>query len=156
MDHDYLAILEETVGEQDGGWIQEDIQGAAGIRLALGLTRQNVEPVDSLLTRFPELQESIQEISSTPLAKSTMQNYKGSLKKLENFCKEFNYNYHAITEEIILHFMAQLNKTGASYAVITQMKPAIELMLEMQHGNAAIFTDRQVTNPLKLKKENRI
>jgi len=97
MDHDYLAMAEETVGGQEGGWREDDIQAAAELRLPLGLTRQGVEPVDNLLNKHPELQQSIQEISATPLAKSTMQNYKGILQKLESFCQEEKYNYHSVT-----------------------------------------------------------
>jgi site-specific recombinase XerD len=60
----------------------------------------------------PELQASIQEMNETPLAKSTMQNYKGTLEKLQEFCKEKKFVYDELSEQAILHFIANLNKKG--------------------------------------------
>jgi hypothetical protein len=43
-------------------------------------------------------------------------------------------------KKAILHFIADLNKKGAS--VVAQGKPAIVLLLKMQMGGAANLTDR--------------
>ncbi len=59
------------------------------------------------------------------------------LKKLQEFCQK---KYDELSEQAILHFIADLNKKGAS--VVAQVKPASVLLLQMQMGGAANFTDR--------------
>jgi hypothetical protein len=71
-----------------------------------------------------------------------MQNYKGTLKKLQEFCKQKKYVYDELTEQAILHFIADLNKKGVPFSVAAQVKPAIKLLLQMQTGGAANFTAR--------------
>ncbi len=114
MDPNFLEMIAEevTIGEEAGGWTTDDIQGAAELQLPMGLTRQKMEAVDNILIMHPELQASIQEMNETPLAKSTMQNYKGMLKELQEFCKEKKYVYDELSEQAILHFIADLNKKG--------------------------------------------
>jgi hypothetical protein len=143
MDPDLLEMIaaEVTIGEEGGGWTPEDIQGAAELKLPMSLTRQKMEVVDNILNLHPDLQASIQEMNNEPLAKSTMQNYKGTLKKLQEFCQG-KYTYDELSEQAILHFIADLNKKGASFSVVAQVKPAIVLLLEMQTGGAANFTAR--------------
>jgi site-specific recombinase XerD len=81
-------------------------------------------------------------MNDEPLAKSTMQNYKGTLKKLQEFCQEKKYVYDELSEQAILHFIADLNKKGVSFSVMAQVKPVIILLLQMQTGGAVNFTAR--------------
>ncbi len=76
-----------------------------------------------MLTRHPELQRSIEEMSAGPLADGTMKNYKGMLKKLQVFCQDKKYDYDKLMEAIILHFLAELNHKGANYSALNQVKP---------------------------------
>ncbi len=138
-----MEVAEEVViGEEGGGWQPDDIRQPGEIQLPLGLSRQGIETVDDLLTRHPELQRSIEEMSAGPLADGTMKNYKGMLKKLQEFCRDKKYDYNKLTEATILHFLAELNDKGARYAALNQVKPAIVLLLEMQTGSASAFTKR--------------
>ena len=144
MDENFLEMIAEevTIGEEGGGWTVDDIQGPAELKLPMGLNRQKMEAVENILGMHPELQASIQEMNEGPLSKGTMQNYKGTLKKLQDFCKEKKYAYDELTEQAILHFIADLNKKKASFSVVAQVKPAIQLLLQMQTGGAASFTAR--------------
>jgi hypothetical protein len=144
MDADFLEIIAEevTIGEEGGGWMADDIQGPAELKLPMGLNRQKMEAVDNILSMHPELQASIQEMNEEPLSKGTMQNYKGTLRKLQEFCKEKKYVYDELTEQAILHFVADLNKKKVPFSVVAQVKPAIKLLLQMQTGGAASFTGR--------------
>jgi hypothetical protein len=114
MDPNFLEMIAEevTIGEKGGGWTTDDIQGPAELQLPMGLTRQKMEAVDNIFSMHPELQASIQEMNETLLAKSTMQKYKGTLKELQEFCKEKKYVYDELSKQGILHFIANLNKTG--------------------------------------------
>ncbi len=110
MDESFLEMIAEevTIGEEGGGWTEDDIQGPAELKLPMGLNRQKMEAVDKILNMHPELQAMNEE----PLSKGTMQNYKGTLRKLQDFCKEKKYAYDELTEQAILHFIADLNKKG--------------------------------------------
>ncbi len=115
MEQEFLMeVAEEVViGEEGGGWQPDDIRQPGEIQLPLGLSRQGMETVDDLLTRHPELQRSIEEMSAGTLAEGTMKNYKGMLKKLQEFCRDKKYDYNRLTEATILHFLAELNDKGA-------------------------------------------
>jgi hypothetical protein len=62
MDPDLLEMIaaEVTIGEEGGGWTPDDIQGAAELKLPMGLSRQKMEAVDNILNMHPDLQASIQ------------------------------------------------------------------------------------------------
>ncbi len=131
-----MEVAEEVViGEEGGGWQPDDIRQPGELQLPLGLTRQGIDTVDDLLTRHPEM-------SAGPLADGTMKNYKGMLKKLQEFCRDKTCDYNKLTEVTILHFLAELNDKGARYAALNQVKPATVLLLEMQTGNESAFTKR--------------
>jgi hypothetical protein len=72
----------------------QDIRQPGELQLPLGHARQGINTVDDLLTRHPELQRSIEEMSGGPLADGPMKNYKGMLKKLQEFCKDKKYDYN--------------------------------------------------------------
>ena len=138
-----LEIAEEVeIGAGEGeGW-QEHIIQAARMKVPLGMNREDISPVDSVLNRHPELQDAMQDLLKGPLAGNTMNTYESAIKKFREFMEINKYSMTAITEETLVHYVAHMHKNKVSHGTLCQTKPAIKLLLQMQTGDAEVFTQR--------------
>ena len=53
QDHDYLMRAEEVVGLDVGGWMEDNIQVAADIKLPKGSRKEDIEPLNGIFERVP-------------------------------------------------------------------------------------------------------
>ncbi len=74
-------------------------------------------------------------------AKGTLANYNTALRRFQEFCEGRQYSHHEITEQVVIHYLAELNKQQVSYAVLCQVKPALVMMEEIS-GKWTAFTAR--------------
>ena len=112
------------------------------MKVPLGMNREDISPVDSVLNRHPELQDAMQDLLKGPLAGNTMNTYESAIKKFREFMEINKYSMTAITEETLVHYVAHMHKNKVSHGTLCQTKPAIKLLLQMQTGDAEVFTQR--------------
>ena len=88
-----LEIAEEVeIGAGEGeGW-QEQLIQAARMKVPLGMNREDISPVDSVLNRHPELQDAMQDLLKGPLAGNTMNTYESAIKKFREFMEVNKYS----------------------------------------------------------------
>ena len=115
---------------------------AAEIKIPFGLRKDQVEPVEDILTDVPELQKSLQEILGKQLAAGTISNYQSAVTRFQDFCDRAEYDYTQISERVIIHYLADLNDKKVSYGIICQVRPALVLLEEMHKGRSDCFTPR--------------
>ena len=114
----------------------------AEIRIPLGLRKDQMEPVEEILEQDPMLKESLQEIMGKQLAAGTMSNYQSAVIRFQNFCETVEQDYTDISEKIVIHYVAELNRQKVSYGILCQVKPALVLLEEMFRGKSDSFTAR--------------
>ena len=115
---------------------------AAEVKIPLVL--HQVQPIDELAAEFPELKQSLAELAGSQLAESTLNNYTSAIGRFQDFCEANRYEYTDLTEKMVIHYLAELNKQRVSYSVICQVRPALKLLEEMHRGQATAFTARAV------------
>ncbi len=71
--------------------------------------------------REPELQESLEQLVSNMKAKGTLANYNTAQRRFQDFCEGRHYSHYEITEQAVIHYLAELNKQQVSYAVLCQV-----------------------------------
>jgi hypothetical protein len=60
----------------------------------------------------------------------------------QEFCKSRKNSHYKITEQSVIHYLAELNKQKVSYAILCQVKPALVMKKEMYMGRSTAFTPR--------------
>jgi hypothetical protein len=133
----YEIELEATT--EDGGERKqkEDTKGKKA-----GVSAQEVDVLQDIMLKDPELQSSLEQLISNGKAKGTLINYNAAQARFQEFCQEKDYSYYEITEQAVIHYVADLNKQEVSYSTLCQVKPAIVMMEEMFMGKATAFTSR--------------
>jgi hypothetical protein len=132
-----------TTGEEtEEQGMQEAVLASGQIRIPFGLRATDVEPIKEVLDKYPNLQRAMQSITTSTLGKNTMGSYESAVNKFKNFCTEHKYRSDQVTESMLIHYIAWLHDTKATLATISQVKPAIQLMLELQTGKADAITAR--------------
>jgi hypothetical protein len=101
----------------------------------------DVEVLADIVEQEPELQESLGQLVSNMRAKGTLANYNTALRRFQEFCEGRQYSHHEITEQVVIHYLVELNKQQVSYAVLCQVKPALVMMEEIS-GKSTAFTAR--------------
>ena len=86
---------------------------AAEVKIPLVL--HQVQPIDELAAEFPELKQSLAELAGSQLAESTLNNYTSALGRFQDFCEANRYEYTDLTEKMVIHYLAELNKQRVSY-----------------------------------------
>ena len=144
--HEEEVTTTDTIRRQVGG--QEPVtlgrggQVAKVAKLPLGLMQDQVKPVDELAEQFPELKEALTEMAGGQLAASTLSNYTGAVARYRRFCEQQGYEITELTEKTIIHYAAVLTKEKATYSIISQVRPALKLLEQMNKGSVSAFTDR--------------
>jgi len=111
------------------------------IAVPLGLQMQDIRPVQRVLERAPALVESAEELLMAVKAESTLVGYKSGGERFKRFLREHRAG-EGITEEVMVHYLLQLNAERASVAIINQVKPAITAMMELAGLDTSFFTPR--------------
>jgi hypothetical protein len=101
-----------------------------------------VAPINNIIEKFPGLQGAMQNIINNTIGKNTMRAYESAIRRYRNFCEEHGYEVEQTTEDVLVHYIAWLHEQNATLAIISQVKPAIQLLLEIQTGKAEVFTPR--------------
>jgi hypothetical protein len=68
------------------------------------------------------------------------------------------YSHYGITEQSVIHYLAELNQQKVSYVVLCQVKPALVMMEEMYMGKSTAFTaraDRMMEGAKRIAAERR-
>jgi hypothetical protein len=90
----------------------------------------------------PKLEQALRSLADAPLAASTMGNYQCVLGRFHQFCDNKGYVKEEVTEQIIIHYIAQVHKDQIPYAELCQLGPVLVLWLELCFGSADRFTAR--------------
>lgn len=107
-----------------------------------GLETEQVATVQGLVQKHPELATSMKQLLNGPLAESTMKGYDSAVKKFKNFCEVHGYGFDKPTEAVLMHYLAQLNADKVSFAVLCQVRPAIQLLIDISETKEQVFTTR--------------
>ncbi len=107
-----------------------------------GLKTGDMAVVGEVVAEHPELAASVQQLLAGPLAESTMKGYGGAVKKFQEFCGQHGYEYAKPTEKVMIHYLASLNEAGTSFAVLCQVRPAVQLLMDLAGGSEEVFTAR--------------
>ncbi len=96
--------------------------------------------MQDIIQMEPELQQSLEQLVNNWKAKGTMTNYNTAQAKFQDYCQARDYSPYKITEQAVVHYIAELNREEVGYATLCLVKPAIVLMEEMFMGKATAFT----------------
>jgi hypothetical protein len=69
-----------------------------------------------------------------------MTNYTAGQRRFTEFCNREGYEIDKMTEEMLIHYIRELNSRKISYATVWQMKASF--VLEMRTGTSVVFTCR--------------
>lgn len=86
------------------------------------------------------LGENLAQLKKKAKAEGTLSNYGSLQSKFEAFCAEKGYSFEKFTEQAVLHFILQLDKDGASVAIVCQIKPALSLLEKLAGKEKSAFT----------------
>jgi len=126
----------------------EDAAGEAGgarrkdRKLPFGLQTEDIPGVGQLVADHPGIADAMQQLLAAPLAASTMKGYDGAVHKFQKFCEEHGYDYTEPTEKIMMHYLADLHEKKASLAILCQVKPAVQLLVDINGRGQEAFTSR--------------
>jgi hypothetical protein len=103
--------------------------------------KQDNDAVARVLQRAPELGGSFKELQQNVLAKGTMINYTAGQRRFREFCHKEGYEADRMMEDMLIHYIGELNSRKTSYATLCQTKVALVLE-EMKKGTSVAFTGR--------------
>ncbi len=118
----------------------------------------DVEVLADIAEREPELQESLGQLVSNMKAKETLANYNTVQRRFQDFCEGRHYSHHEITEQAVIHYLAELTKQQVSHVVLCQVKLALVMMEEMYSEKSTAFTaraDRMMEGAKRIAAERR-
>ncbi len=143
---------EETVQMEDvevvavGGATATSRGGIAesegGKKLPFGLLAEEIPGVSQLVADHPGIAEAMNQLLAALFAASTMRGYDGVVHKFQRFCEEHGYDYMDPTERSLMHYLADLHEKGASLAILCQVKPAVQLLVDINGRGQGAFTTR--------------
>jgi hypothetical protein len=86
--------------------------------------QQDNDGIAKVLRRAPGLGESLRELQENVLAKGTLTNYAAGQRRFWDFCSREGYEATQMTEEMIIHYIGELNSNKTSYTTLCQTKAA--------------------------------
>jgi hypothetical protein len=87
----------------------------------------------NILARDGSLKEQAKKLGQSAKADGTLKNYSGMVSKFQRFCEKSNYDFEHFTEQAVVHFILELEKSEPSYGIFAQIKPAL-VLLEKARG----------------------
>jgi hypothetical protein len=94
----------------------------------------------NILARDGSLKIQAEKLAKHVKAEGTVKGYNGFLKKFQLFCETNSYDFENFTEQSLVHFVLDLEKTGPSLAAVGQIKPALTLLEKMRGRPISAFT----------------
>jgi hypothetical protein len=121
--HDGNVGLEVEVEVEEGSTARE--QEAASRRPSSYRREDQPEELREMVGGDPELEQALMSLADAPQAASTMGNYRCVLGRFHQFCDDKGYVKEEVTEQIIIHYIAQVHKDQVPYAELCQFGPAL-------------------------------
>jgi hypothetical protein len=82
----------------------------------------------NILARDGSLKEQAKKLGQSAKADGTLKNYTGMVSKFQCFCEKNNYDFEHFTEQAVVHFILELEKSEPSYGIFAQIKSALVLL----------------------------
>jgi hypothetical protein len=100
--------------------------------------RKDNDTITKVLQKAPGLGESLREQQENLLAKGTLINYAAGQRRFREFCSREGHEANQMTEEMLIHYVGELNNNKTSYATLCQTKAALVPEEEMRTGKAVV------------------
>ena len=109
--------------------------------IPFGLGEDTAQVLRDILDADGSLMESVAGLMSQAKATGTMENYERTTAKFKEFCEQKGYEYPKFGEKAVLHYVIQMDKDKASFAVLCQIKPALMLVEQLAGATSTAFTE---------------
>ncbi len=105
-----------------------------------GLQLDTSSLLGDILKKDSSLKASVTGLMRHAKSMGTMANNEHVTKKFEEFCGIHGYSYPKYSEQVVLHYVIQLDKDSTSMAMLGQLKPALTLLEELTGTESTAWT----------------